>query len=122
MTNILPSVEEVVAEYEAVLKNYTVPSSSWIRKLLKERDAYWQQHEHDMYESVEAAHQEAMGEMVREILEINIQSAIDFAMYQSKVNGYVDDERVKRAVGIQDEFRLAIKAIARSRGVLDNKQ
>lgn len=34
---------------------------------LAARDAYWQQHEHDMYESLESAHKEAMGEMLTEI-------------------------------------------------------
>ncbi len=109
----IPSVEEVVAAFEELVpevgfewcQGHQHDVERLIRTTLTARDAYWAQHEQEMYESLDAeyqrqlvardaAHQEAMGEMVREILELT-------------EYGHVNEND--------------IKAIARSRGVGDAK-
>jgi len=102
----LPSVEEVVAAFEGLVpevgfewcQGHQHDVEKLIRAILTQRDAYWIEHEHDMYESLEAAHQEAMGEMVREILD----------------TAYFDDWECH----VIDVAK--VEAIARSRGVLED--
>jgi len=59
----IPSVEEVVAAFDEMMHTgYHKDIKVWLADILTARDAYWQQHEQDMYESLEAANKEAMGE------------------------------------------------------------